>query len=192
MRWIQSDLPIEVCEEHPELSFRRGWTSLEVYLRLHHHVNIDADAAPSSLYDAVTKLGDTFKPPLVATLHAAAQRGAPRPLNEVLQEHLQVLKAAESGAGVFAARQAVLVQQFEGALKPAPKRGRPPAKGVAVAVNVGRALAAPTPCVQSHDALKCCCGVVFQTKQGLKRHHNGMEGKSPRERAHACSAGCNY
>jgi hypothetical protein len=68
MRWIQSDLPIEVCEEQPDISFRRGWTSLEVYLRLHHRVNIDADAAPSSLYDAVTKLGDTFKPPLVTTV----------------------------------------------------------------------------------------------------------------------------
>jgi hypothetical protein len=67
MRWIQSDLPIEVCDEHPELSFRRGWTSLDLYLRLHHRVNIDADAAPSSLYDAVTKLGNAFKPPLVTT-----------------------------------------------------------------------------------------------------------------------------
>lgn len=192
MRWIQSDLPIEVCEEHPELSFRRGWTSLEVYLRLHHHVNIDADAAPSSLYDAVTKLGDTFKPPLVTTLHAARHRGAPRPLNELLQEHLQVLQAAESGVGVFAARQAVLVEQFEGALRRPPKRGRPPAKGVAVAFNFGRALAAHTPSVQSDDALKCCCGFVFQTTTSLKRHHDGAGGKQPREPAHPCMAGCTF
>jgi len=103
-----------------------------------------------------------------------------------------VLKAAESGAGVFAARQAVLVEQFECALQRAPKRGRPPAKGVAVAVKFGRALAAPTPSVQSDDALKCCCGVAFKTIASLKRHHNGIGGKLPRERAHACTAGCNY
>jgi hypothetical protein len=59
-------------------------------------------------------------------------------------------------------------------------------------VDVGRALAAPTPSVQSHDAFKCCCGVVFQTKHSLKRHHNGTEGRLPRERAHACSAGCMF
>ena len=184
MRWIQSDLPIELCEEHPEISFRRGWTSLEVYLRLHHGVNIDADAAPSSLYDAVTKLGDAFKPPQVSALHAA-HRGAPRPLDEVLKEHLEVLKAAESGAPVFAARQAVLVNQFARALQRPPKRGRPPAKGVASAPAPAPevfAASAPAPAL---TLLKCCCGLICGSMHALKRHHNGAGGKNPREGAAA-------
>jgi hypothetical protein len=191
MRWIQSDLPIEVCEENPEISFRRGWTSLEVYLRLHHGVNIDADAAPSSLYDAVTKLGDAFKPPRISALHAA-HRGAPRPLDEVLKEHFDVLKAAESGAPVFAARQAVLVNQFARALQRPPKRGRPPAKGVASAPAPAPevfAASAPAPAL---TLLKCCCGLICGSMHALKRHHNGAGGKNPRERVHECTAGCTF
>ena len=191
MRWIQSDLPVEVCEEHPDISFRRGWTSLEVYLRLHHRVSIDADAAPSSLYDVVTRLGDAFKPPSVSALHAA-HRGAPRPLDEVLKEHLEVLKAAESGAPVFAARQAVLVDQFARAAQPLPKRGRPPAKGVASAPAPAPevfAASAPAPAL---TLLKCCCGLICGSMHALKRHHNGAGGNHPRERVHECTAGCTF
>jgi hypothetical protein len=50
----------------------------------------------------------------------------------------------------------------------------------------------PTPSYFSPDALKCCCGVVFHTSAGLRRHHNGIGGKQPRERAHACTAGCTF
>ena len=57
------------------------------------------------------------------------------------------------------------------------------------------ACAAPPPDddapASAHALLKCCCGNVFQTVASLKRHHNGIGGKLPRERAHACNAGCN-
>ena len=180
---------MEVCEEQPDISFRRGWTSLEVYLRLHHRVNIDADAAPSSTYDAVTKLGDAFKPPQVSALHAA-HRGAPRPLSEVLQEHLNVLAAAEACAGASAGRQTVLLSQLRSALQPPPKRGRPAASALAIApAPAVCAASAPAPAPTLH---KCCCGLICGSMHALKRHHNGAAGKNPRERVHECTAGCTF
>ena len=59
-------------ESNVALAFKRGWASLELYLRLQHQASIDADAAPSSMYETITKLGDAFKPPLIATLHTSA------------------------------------------------------------------------------------------------------------------------
>jgi hypothetical protein len=182
IRWIQSDLPIEICEQHPELSFKRGWTSLEVYLRLQHGVSIDADAAPSTLYNTVTRLGDAFKPPLLATLHAT-HSGAPRPMSEVLQDHLNVLAGAEACAGASAARQSVLVSQLQSALQPHKRRKRPAADTPPPAPPTAPAI---------DQSFKCCCGLVLQTLTSLKRHHDGAEGKHPREPAHPCMAGCTF
>ena len=192
---IQSGLPADVCESNVASAFKRGWVSLELYLRLQHQVNIDADAAPSSLYETVMKLGDAFKPPLIATLHAA-HTGTPRSLPDLLQEHLNVLAAAEACAGASAARQTVLVAQLTSALQRPPKRGRPAARGGAVAVTGNRplpaAVAERTPAVAAAEEHKCCCGVIFETPQALKRHHNGAGGKRPREPVHACTAGCTF
>ena len=40
--------------------------------------------------------------------------------------------------------------------------------------------------------LMCCCGRTFATQSGLTRHHNGVGGKHPRERDHACTANCAF
>ena len=193
VKFIQSVLPADVCESNVASAFKRGWVSLEMYLRLQHQLNIDADAAPSSLYETVMKLGDAFKPPHIATLHAA-HTGTPRSLPDLLQEHLNVLAAAEACAGASAARQTVLVAQLTSALQRPPKRGRPAARGGAVAVTGNRplpaAVAERTPAVAAAEEHKCCCGVIFETPQALKRHHNGAGGKRPREPVHACTAGC--
>jgi hypothetical protein len=107
-------------------------------------------------------------------------------LSEVMQEHVNVLAAAEACSAATAARQATLVYQLQSALRPPTKRGRPPA-------DAARPIAVPAPALLAADALnKCCCGVVFQTTQGLKRHHNGSGGKQPREPAHPCTAGCTF
>ena len=178
VKCIQSGMPAEVCENNIASSFKRGWTSLELYLRLNHSIAIDADAAPSSLYAAICKLGEAFRPPALSQL-LAAHTGPPRPLQEVLQEHLQVLSAAEARDGAFAARQNVLVHQLACAVQQPRKRGRPQ-----TALDPAPALAQPI-------AHKCCCGISFQTFTSLKRHHDGSQGKNPRDRAHECTAGCN-
>jgi len=109
---------------------------------------------------------------------------------------MNVLAAAEACAGASAARQTVLVAQLTSALQRPPKRGRPAARGGAVAVTGNRplpaAVAERTPAVAAAEEHKCCCGVIFQTPQALKRHHNGAGGKSPREPVHACTAGCTF
>ena len=122
VKFIQSAMPAQVCESNIASSFQRGWTSLDLYLRLHHSINIDADAAPSSLYETVCRLGEAFKPPVLSQL-VAAHTGPPRPLEQVLRDHLQVLSAAEASAGASAARQNVLVNQLASAVQAPPKRG---------------------------------------------------------------------
>ena len=186
VKFIQSAMPAEVCESNIASSFKRGWASLEVYLRLHHSLNIDADAAPSSLYGTVCRLGEAFKPPAISQL-LAAHTGPPRPLDEVLREHLQVLGAAEGNAAASAARQTVLVSQLASALRSPPKRGRP------TKVQPSPASApAPARTLQPAERLTCCCRMLFSTMCGLKRHHNGMSGAKPREPAHECTAGCMF
>ena len=188
VRFIQSGLTADVCESNVALAFKRGWSSLELYLRLQHQASIDADAAPSSLYETITKLGDAFKPPLIATLHTSA--AAPRPLPELLQEHLNVLAAAEACAGASAGRQTVLLSQLQSALQPPPKRGRPAASALAIApAPAVSAASVPAPAPTLH---KCCCGLICATMTGLKRHHNGAGGKNPRDPVHECTAGCTF
>ena len=194
VKFIQSGLTADMCESNVALAFKRGWVSLEQYLRLRHQACIDADAAPSSLYETVMKLGDAFEPPLITTLHAA-HTGAPRPLHEVLQEHMNVLAAAEACSAASSARQEVMVSQLQSALQPPPKRGRPAALHVQPSPKRGQpaALPVPAPAVAAADTLnKCCCGVIFQTTTSLKRHHDGVKGKQPREPAHPCIAGCMF
>jgi hypothetical protein len=182
VKYIQSGLTADVCESNVAFAFKRGWASLELYLRLEHRASIDADAAPSSLYETIMKLGDAFKPPLLTMLHAA-HSGAPRPMNEVLQDHLNVLAGAEACAGASAARQSVLVSQLQSALQPHKKRKRPAADVPPPA----------TPTAPATDqSFKCCCGLVLQTLTSLKRHHDGAGGKQPREPAHPCMAGCTF
>jgi hypothetical protein len=182
VKFIQSGLTADVCENNIALAFTRGWASLELHLRLQHQVSIDADAAPSSLYETVMKLGDAFKPPLLTTLHAA-HSGAPRPMSEVLQDHLNVLAGAEACAGASAARQSVLVSQLQSALQPHKRRKRPAADTPPPAPPTAPAI---------DQSFKCCCGLVLQTLTSLKRHHDGAEGKHPREPAHPCMAGCTF
>ena len=196
MKMLQSSMPADVCETNITAAFKRGWTSLEMYLRLNHSINIDADAAPSTLYETVCGLGATFHPPVFSSI-AASHTGPPRSLDEVLQEHLQVLKAAEACAGAAAAaRQTVMVSELQSALQPPPKRGRPAAS--APAPKRGRPAAsapAPAPALFAAPAatdLKCCCGIMFTTLSNLKRHHNGGGGKQGRDRAHDCTAGCSF
>lgn len=180
---LQSGMPAELCEANVAASFKKGWTSLEMYLRLHHSISIDADAAPSSLYDTLCRLGATFHPPAFSTL-LASHTGPPRPLDEVLREHLHVLNAAEACAGASAARQTVLVSQLHSALRPPTKRGR-------AGATVSAPAPATAPAPDTHN-LKCCCGMVCTTLGNLKRHHDGAGGKQPRERAHPCTAGCSF
>ena len=119
-------------------------------------------------------------------------------LHEVLQEHMNVLAAAEACSAASAARQTVMVSQLQSALQPPPKRGRPAALPVQPPPKRGRpaALPVPAPAVAAADTLnKCCCGVIFQTTASLKRHHDGgagARGKRPREPAHPCTAGCKF
>ena len=40
--------------------------------------------------------------------------------------------------------------------------------------------------------LKCCCGAQLANIASLKRHHNGIGGKRPREPSHPCTAGCEF
>ena len=194
VKFIQSGLTADMCESNDALAFKRGWVSLELYLRHRHQACIDTDAAPSSLYETVMKLGDAFEPPLITTLHAA-HTSAPRALHEVLHEHMNVLAAAEACSAVSAARQTVMVSQLKSALQPPPKRGRPAALPVQPLPKRGRPAAplVPAPAVAAADTLnKCCCGVIFHTPASLKRHHDGIGGKLPREPAHPCTAGCTF
>ena len=184
MCWIQSEIPQDACEQDPMLAFKKGWTSLELYFRLHHSINADPDTAPSTLYDSIVRLGSAFKPPVISTLFQS-HTGPPRSLDEVLQEHLEMLNSAEACAGASAARQQVLVAQLYSALRPA-KRARTSATAPAPAVSdVSAPALAPT-------LLKCCCGLICTTLTNLKRHHNGAGGKQPRDRAHDCTAGCTW
>lgn len=185
VKFIQSGLTADMCESNVALAFKRGWTSLELYLRLHHGFNADADTAPSTLYDCIVRLGSAFNPPVISTLFPS-HTGPPRPLSEVMLEHMNVLAAAEACSAASAARQTTLVAQLQTALRPPTKRGRPPA-------GAARQIAVPAPPVVAADAInKCCCGVVFQTTTSLKRHHNGAGGKQAREPAHPCTAGCTF
>jgi hypothetical protein len=186
MKFIQSGLTADVCESNSALAFKRGWASLELYLRLQHQVSIDADAAPCGLYETITKLSDAFRSPLLTTLHAA-HTGAPRPMSELLQEHLTVLAAAEVYSVASAARQNVIVSQLESALQPPSKRKRSAATVSALAVTPAPAIAAA-----SANSFKCCCGTLFSRPNALKRHHNGIGGKNPREPVHECTAGCTF
>ena len=189
VKLVQSAMPADVCESNIANAFKRGWTSLEMYLRLQHNINIDADAAPSTLYETVCRLGEAFKPPVLSQL-VAAHNGNPRPLEEVLREHLHVLAAAETSAGASAGRQNVLVAQLTSALQPQTKRGRPQTARLPPApppiVNT------PTPQSLSPQQFKCCCGLVCASQFELKRHHNGIGGKKPRNPVHECTAGCTF
>ncbi len=40
------------------------------------------------------------------------------------------------------------------------------------------------------ERLKCCCGETFQNLSTLRKHHNGIGGKQPRDPIHPCTAGC--
>jgi hypothetical protein len=141
MKMLQSAMPADVCETNTTAAFKRGWTSLEMYLRLNHSINIDADAAPSTLCETVCRLGETFQPPVFSTI-VASHTGPPRSLDEVLQEHLQVLGAAEAGAAVCASARAAAAAAAAARAPvsaPAPSRA-PAAKAVAAAAPAPTAL----------------------------------------------------
>jgi hypothetical protein len=54
--------------------------------------------------------------------------------------------------------------------------------------SAGVATTAGTPSAPPQNT--CCCGATFKTFESLKRHHNGIGGKRPRDPAHACTSDC--
>ena len=60
---IQSNMSDAMCEVATERCFVTGWSKLSAYLMQNHGKILQDDAAPSTLYDYVNKLGDAFRPP---------------------------------------------------------------------------------------------------------------------------------
>jgi hypothetical protein len=119
-----------------------------------------------------------------------------------LQQHLKVDEREKhfrsvNGAWVYNALETKWCITVQGPVfsKLVPVESRVPisaasARPANVAVLPSASAAPPTHAVSA--ILQCCCGATFQTQHSLKRHHNGIGGKCPRERAHECTAGCTF
>jgi hypothetical protein len=61
--FIQSNMSEAMCEDATERCFVTGWSKLSAYLLQNHGKDLPDGIAPSSLYEYIGKLGDTFRPP---------------------------------------------------------------------------------------------------------------------------------
>lgn len=298
VKFIQSGLTANACVEQTALAFSRGWRSLATHLKIHHGIDCDPESAPSTLYGHLTSL-QAFTPPEVRSLHTHVGHASPRPLDEVLRDHMETLQNSEAtGAAAVIHRdlqaslnkdqrfgylqthehwpqpsngwivgavqcakcvscdkywatdksiRAHLLQhmtaaqrevhfrahnagtwvytapstkwcvavtppgnahskyvpvQFQAAQHRKQSVHAPPAQPVAsspaqllLPVQAAVASSERPAAVQllpppGDERLKCCCGETFQNISTLRKHHNGIGGKRPRDPIHPCTAGC--
>ena len=105
VKTIQSGIPADACIAQTPLAFSRGWRSLASYLKSRHGIDCDPESAPSTLYTHIVSL-PAFTPPVVRSVDVRFAAQSPRPLEEVLQEHMASLDTSEaSGAAACIRRE---------------------------------------------------------------------------------------
>jgi hypothetical protein len=120
-------------------------------------------------------------------------------MRQHLQLHMNVDEREKhfrsvNGAWVYNALETKWCVTVQGPVfsKLVPVGSRVPISGDTSAPLHAASAAVPSSASAASAKFKCCCGAEFTTVDSLKRHHNGIGGKRPREPAHECTASCTF